>query len=113
MILNTETQSYSPLSCAAKPRTPCPPLIIFRQTVTELVSLCLVSLLDDPFPVSFPVFPFQQATFYQRGGHSLNGSERFADMCCNLSLSSFGIVFEEFQQGNLIQSAIQSVIWVL
>ena len=34
--ISIESQSYSPLSCVAKPRTPCPPLIIFRQKVTVL-----------------------------------------------------------------------------
>ena len=56
-----------------------------------------IDIFDNPFPVSFSVFPFQQATFYQGWCHSFDGSGRFADMYRNLSLCGIGIVFEKFQ----------------
>ena len=56
-----------------------------------------IYIFDNPFPVPFTVFPFQQTSLYQRRGHSFDGTGRFADVFCNICLCGFRIVFEESQ----------------
>ena len=85
----------------------------------RLTSILLVKqenlrqVFHNPSAVPFSVFPIKQSAFNQGWGHPLDGTQRFADMCGYFRLGGFRIGFQEIQQGDFCQSAIQSAILAL